>query len=151
MEQATKKLLMCALMLVVAPVAAEPANDEIANSEMVKVVTQAAQASDCLAPVAVYRIDDENVVVPAHGFLIEPGVHTINGRATLDTSKCRPIDGDNELGSVPDLEVTFEFGNTYYIAYDRSSSNPGEWGLVVWKVEKDYRPGIYQQPPDQIQ
>ncbi len=151
MGQAVNKLLMCTLTLAVAPVAAAQTDSEIAGSEMVKVVTQSAQASDCLAPVAVYKIDDEMVVVPAQGFLIEPGVHTINGRATLDITKCRPIDGANQPGRVPDLEVTFEFGNTYYIAYDRSSSNPGEWGLVVWKVEKDYRPGIYQQPPDKIQ
>jgi len=142
MEQATKKLLMCVLMLAALPVVAEPINgetdgSELASSEMVKVVTQTAQASDCLAPVAVYKVDGETVVVPAHGFLIEPGVHTINGRATLDSSKCRPIDGDNALKSVPDLEVTFEFGNTYYIAYDRRSPNPDEWGLVVWKMEED--------------
>ena len=137
MEQATKKLLMCVLMLAALPVVAEPINGETDDSELVKVVTQTAEASDCLAPVAVYKVDGETVVVPAHGFLIESGVHTINGRATLDTSKCRPIDGDNELKSVPDLEVTFEFGNTYYIAYDRRSPHPGEWGLVVWKVEVD--------------
>ena len=137
MKRAVKNLFVCALMLAAPPLVAEPVNAEAADIEMVKVVTKTTQSAACLAPVAVYRIDGETRAVPANGFLIKPGVHTINGRARLDTTKCHPIDADHQILRVPDLEVNFEFGNTYYIAYDGRSPNPAEWGLVVWKVEQD--------------
>jgi hypothetical protein len=105
---------------------------------MVKVVTQAGRPGDCLAALAVNKIDGEMRVVPAQGFLIEPGVHTINGRATLDSRKCQPIAADQRIGNVADLEANFETGRTYYIAYDHKSQNTQEWRLVVWKVEIDH-------------
>ena len=140
MKQAVNKLLMLGLMLSVLPLAADLVTEDLAGedpggNEMVKVVTQAGQPADCLAAVAVNKIDGELRVVPAQGFLIEPGMHSINGRATLDTTKCQPITGYTQIGTAVDLEVNFELGRTYYIAYDHESPNIEEWRLVVWKVE----------------
>ncbi len=137
MKQAGKLLLLFGLMLVALPLVADPVGEDSAASEMAKVVTQAGRPGDCLAAFAVNRIDAEVRVVPAQGFLIEPGIHTINGRATLDTRKCQPIAADQQIGSAADLEVNFEAGRTYYIAYDHKSQNTEEWRLVVWKVEFD--------------
>jgi hypothetical protein len=137
MTQTGKNLLMFGLMLAALPLMADPLDEESAAIEMVKVVTQAGRPGDCLAALAVNKIDGEMRVVPAQGFLIEPGVHTINGRATLDSRKCQPIAADQRIGNVADLEANFETGRTYYIAYDHKSQNTQEWRLVVWKVEID--------------
>jgi hypothetical protein len=137
MKQAGKILLLSGLMLAALPLVADPVAEDSAVSEMAKVVTQAGRPGDCLAALAVNKIDGELRVVPAQGFLIEVGAHTINGRATLDTRKCRPIAADQQIASAADLEVNFEAGRTYYIAYDHKSQNTEEWRLVVWKVEFD--------------
>jgi hypothetical protein len=111
-------LIPLTLILALSPVSVQ-AQDTIGSaqlpeSEMVQIVTSDGRPADCLAPLAVNKIDDEKVVVPAKGFLIPPGFHSINGRATLDTSKCPLPDGDVQLGSVADLEVDFVTGFTYY-------------------------------------
>lgn len=137
MKQAGKILLLSGLMLATLPLLADPVGEDSTASEMAKVVTQAGRPGDCLAALAVNKIDGELSVVPAQGFLIEPGIHAINGRATLDTRKCQPIAADQQIGSTADLEVNFEAGRTYYIAYDHKSQNTEEWRLVVWKVEID--------------
>ena len=137
MKQAGKNLLLSGLMLAALPLVAEPVGEDSAAIEMVKVVTQAGRPGDCLAALAVNKIDGELRVVPAQGFLIEPGIHRVNGRATLDTKKCQPIAVDQQIGSTADLEVNFEAGRTYYIAYDHKSQNTDEWRLVVWKVDFD--------------
>jgi len=107
---------------------------ELADNDMAEVVTGGGRSEDCLAAVAVNTIDGEQTTVPASGFLIEPGVHTLNGRATLDTTHC-PIDREYKGGPAPDLEVNFETGRVYYIAYDHKPENPLEWRLFFWKME----------------
>jgi hypothetical protein len=140
MTQVVKKLVIFALMLAALPVGAEPE-----DGDMVRVVTGPARPADCLAPVAVNKIDGQARVVSAQGFLIEPGVHTINGRASLDTTYC-PVTGDDlQSGSTADLEVDFEAGRTYYIGYDHKSQNAAEWRLLVWKVELDGPSEIHSQ------
>ena len=119
--------------------------------DKVQVVTQNGAQPDCLAPVAINRIDGEKQVLPARGFLIEPGVHTINGRVTLDSAKCHPMEVNQHIGKAADLEVNFEPGRIYYIAYDRSALNTEEWSLVVWKVEYPDPLLDYIQPSDNIQ
>ncbi len=159
MQQALQKLVLLMFMLTVLPVSAElagttvptglpvstqqavgnltvvPVSAELANSHMAKVVTQYSRAADCLAALAITRIDAEKIAVPAQGFLIEPGVHSVNGRATLDITHCPFTDSDQKIGSTADLEVNFEAGKTYYIGYDHTSANTEEWALVVWKIE----------------
>jgi hypothetical protein len=103
---------------------------------MVRVVTQHDRAAECIAPLAVTRIDGLPSVVPAAEFLIEAGVHRINGRATLDISMC-PVDLSTlQISSAADLEVSFETGYIYYIGYDYSSPDPAQWQLVTWRVEQ---------------
>ena len=135
MRQASIRLLICLLMLAVLPVSAQLTGTDSHDSELVKVVTHHARPADCLAAVAVNKIDGEMIVVPAQGFLIEPGVHTINGKATLDIANCPIKDNKLQISATPDLEVNFELGKTYYIGYYHKPENTEQWKLVVWKVE----------------
>ena len=122
-------------ILMVATLAFLPLSIVLANSDMAQVVTQGGRLVDCLSPIAVNKIDGEQRIVPAQGFEIEPGLHTLNGRAVLDTTFCKVGRGGNRGGYAPDLEVIFEAGKTYHIGYDHQSKNRDEWKLVVWKVE----------------
>lgn len=130
MKNAATRLIISAFLLVALPVVAEVPADEMAT-----VVTDSDLPSECLAPVVITIIDGVKQAVPGKGFLIAPGVHSINGKATLDTSKCRRPGSDLEISRAADLVVNFEAGRTYYIAYDRSAQNSAEWKLLVWKVE----------------
>ena len=111
----------------------EPA--DLLMGGMVKVVTGEGRPADCLAPVAITRIDGERRTVPAQGFLIEPGLHTLNGRASMDISACPVEESTLQISKAADFEMFFEMGASYYLAYDHSSVNPDNWSLVVWKVE----------------
>jgi len=135
--QAVKKLVLLVVMLAVMPAHAQLGTALTEAELMVRVVTGPGRPADCLAPVAVTRVDGQLKTVPAQGFLIEPGIHTINGRATLDFEQCGVTDNQLQIGTTLDLEVNFEAGNTYYIAYDHKSQNTDDWNLVVWMVEKD--------------
>ena len=109
----------------------------LAQSGMAKIVTDNGSPEDCLAPIAITRVDGEIQTVAAKGFSIEWGVHTINGRAMMDTTHCPLVDRALRISTAPDLEVFFAAGNTYYIGYDHRSSDTADWKLVVWKVEED--------------
>lgn len=116
-------------------VAVLPLSAEVEAGTMARVVTGRGRPAECLAPLAVTRIDGEARVVSAQGFLIEPGVHTINGRATLDLTYCPLGDPRLRIGDTADLEVEFEAGNTYYIGYSYPPDRPAEWKLTVWDIE----------------
>jgi hypothetical protein len=146
-------LLAVALLIAALPVPAQmaettevtgpivlPLSGELNAGEMARVVTGRGRPAECLAPVAVTRIDGRPRAVPAQGFLIEPGVHAFNGRATLDTANC-PLAGANPyIGSAADLEVELVAGSTYYIGFYHQPADTTEWKLVVWRVE----PGVSQ-------
>jgi hypothetical protein len=139
MKCAVTGLLMCTLVLAVLPAVAEQPpdqSDDQAINEMARVVTGNGHQAECLASVVINRVDGERHVMPAPGFEIEPGIHSINGQAVLDTTKCRPLDDNQQLIGAVDLEVNFEAGKTYHIAYDRSGQSSDEWKLIVWKVEQ---------------
>ena len=123
------------LVLLVIMLAAWPVSTLLANSEEARIITQNSRPADCLSSIAVNKIDGENKFVPAQGFTIEAGVHTLNGRVALDTTFCSVGRGGNRGWQAADLEVDFEAGKTYYIGYDHKSKNRDEWKLVVWKVE----------------
>ena len=139
------KLLTGLLILVTLPVLAQVAGNTQAlvvplssaptANGMARVLTSQGRPAECLAPVSVNRIDGEARVVSAKGFLIEPGIHTINGKATLDITHCPLIDSNLVIGSAADLEVDFEPGGTYYVGYYHAPANPEEWKLVVWHIE----------------
>jgi hypothetical protein len=155
MRQAIQKLLMPILIpvLVATTVSAQqddselelvPLPTELRLSGMAKVVTHIARPSDCLAAVAINRIDGEMKALSARDFLIEPGVHTINGKATLDLTHCPLNDNKLIIPGAADLEVDFELGNTYFIGYYHPSANPGEWQLVVWDIETNPQGSVDQ-------
>ena len=131
-----KKWLTGALVLVALPVGAQLGDSGAslvpASSEMARVLTSRGRPAECLAPVEVNRIDGEKVTVSAKGFLIAPGIHSINGMAILDMTNCPFIDNNPTIPSAADLEVEFEAGSTYYIGYYHAPANTGEWKLVVW-------------------
>jgi hypothetical protein len=144
MRRAVRLLLLLMLILAVSPVSAQmddeelqlvPLPTELRLSGMAKVVTDITHPLDCLAAVAITRIDGEKAAVSAQSFLIEPGVHGVNGKAMLDISGCPITDSRLQIGSAADLEVNFELGNTYYIGYNHKPTNPQEWSLVVWNIE----------------
>lgn len=112
-----------------------PLSSTPAPTDMARVITSAGRPEECLAPVSVTTIDGENIVVSAQGFFIEAGVHTINGRAMLDITNCPLIDRNPVIESAADLEVEFEPGGTYHIAYHHAPANSTDWKLVVWHVE----------------
>jgi len=123
------------IILMMAVLATFPAAGLLASSDMAQIVTQGGRPVDCLSPIAVNKVDGQQKILPAQGFKIEPGIHTLNGRAILDTTYCKVGRGGNRGGYAPDLEVNFEAGKTYHIGYDHRSTNRDEWKLVVWKVE----------------
>jgi len=138
--------LFAVMLLAVQPLAAQtpgmdpavvlPLEAEVeAGTLLARVVTDRGRPAECLAPLAVTRIDGEARAVSAKGFLIEPGVHTINGRATLDLSYCPLSDPRLMIGDTADLEVDFEAGSTYYIGYYYPPDRLDEWKLVVWNIE----------------
>jgi len=112
-----------------------PLSAEVEDGTMARVVTGGGRPADCLAPLAVTRIDGEAMNVSAQGFLITPGVHTLNGRVTLDLTYCPLNDPRLRIGDTADLEVEFEAGSTYYIGYYYPPASPSEWKLTVWNVE----------------
>ena len=130
MHNAIKIVPLLALAFSVQPLAAE-----LVVCDMARVVTLVSPQEDCLAPVAITMIDGEKQSVSSKGFLLEPGAHTLNGRVTLDMNKCQTITDDLQLNSSAGMEINFEAGSTYYIAYDRESSDTAEWRLVIWKIE----------------
>jgi len=139
------RILLAAAILTVQPLAAQtdrvgqavvlPLAGAVQPGTMARVVTDGARPAECLAPLAVTRIDGEARAVSAKGFLIEPGVHSINGRVTLDLSHCPSGDPRLTIGETADLEVEFEAGSTYYIGYYYPPDRPGEWKLTVWNIE----------------
>lgn len=146
MHRVFKTLPTLVLVLAALPVFAQmtrgdqtlvlPLSSELTVNEMARVVTSKGRPADCLAPLAVNRIDGEKRLVSAQGFLIEPGVHTVNGKAMLDLTNCPLTDSKLHISSAADLEVEFEPGSTYYIGYLHEPANTGEWKLVVWHIEK---------------
>jgi len=141
------KLLTGLLILVTLPVLAQttgntqtlvlPLSSAPTTIEMARVLTSQGRPAECLAPVSVNRIDGETRVVSAKGFLIEPGIHTINGKAILDITNCPLIDSNLKMSSAVDLEVDFKPGGTYHVGYYHAPANTEEWKLVVWHIEEN--------------
>ena len=105
------------------------------GNDTARIVTGARQAAQCIAPIQVYKIDGSETIVPELGFEIEPGRHTIHGRANIDMSTCRTVGRLSNRHSAAPLEAEFEAGKTYYIGYDHSSRNKADWKIVIFRVE----------------
>lgn len=112
-----------------------PAAGLMAEGDMAMVITGGGLPADCMAAVEITKIDGQQKVVPAGGFEIEAGEHSLNGRALIDTSWCKLEKDDRIFGPLPDLQINFQAGRTYYIGFDHQPENRQEWKLTVWKVE----------------
>jgi hypothetical protein len=99
-----------------------------------RVITSVERAVQCIASISVYEVDGQLANMNSMGFDLEPGRHTMQGRATINSQNCPAMRG-NESRDVPPLEHDFEAGKTYYVGLDHSSRNRAEWRYVVWKVE----------------
>ena len=105
------------------------------EEDKISVVTGMEKPASCISAVHVNNIDGRDVKVPPLGFEVEPGKHTMTGRALINTSVCQATGIGSQRHNVQPLEAEFEAGKTYYLGYDHSSSNRNNWELVIWKVE----------------
>ena len=105
-----------------------------AASDKAMIITQVAKPAECIASVHIRKIDGEEKIVPAQGFEIEPGVHSMTGTARLDLRNCQVARG-NVHTEIPPLESDFEAGRKYWVGLDYRSPDRNEWALVIWKVE----------------
>jgi hypothetical protein len=132
-----KMMLSAMLSLAILPVPAIPQEDDIPDEEIkARIVTHFEMPDQCLSAVVILEIDDEETTVNNREFELEPGPHTMNGRAAINTGICPVLDGEPGR-PVPDLEAEFEAGKTYYVGLDHSSSDRGEWHLVIWQVDEN--------------
>ena len=122
---------LAVLFLFLAPVIAF--SDELPKA---KVITSGVQAVKCISPIHVNSIDGRTVQVPTLGFDLDPGKHSLKGRALIDTSVCRIVGTGSDRYNVDAIEYEFEAGKIYYLGLDHSAPNRNDWKYVVWKVEE---------------
>jgi len=120
-------LALTALLLPLTVMSAEPGT--------AKVITSFEKPSECLSAVHVNKIDGKEVKVQKLGFDIEPGAHSLSGRAIVNTSFCKAMGNGMTREAMEPVEANFEAGKTYYLGYDHSSPHRKDWKLVIWKVE----------------
>lgn len=111
------------------------------ETDMAKIITHTNVQESCIAAVEITRIDGEYRTLPAIGFDLEPGHHTmwggdVSSSCSIPSKRGHPVDWGRrerkEHQSQP-LEFTFEAGKTYYVG---SKFDPEQsWTLQVWKVE----------------
>jgi hypothetical protein len=119
-----------ALLLVMTPVFALAG-----EAGKVRIVTGMEKPASCISAVHVNNIDGREVKVPEPGFDVDPGPHTMTGRAIINTTNCRTTGIGSQRHTVQPLAENFEAGKTYYLGYDHSAPNRNDWKLVIWKVE----------------
>ena len=103
--------------------------------DVATIITGQNRAAQCISPVHIQRIDGREAAVNRMSFTLEPGQHTISGKALLDTSMCSTLGRGTNQNSAEPLEAEFEAGKTYYVGYDHKSSNRRDWKLLIWKVD----------------
>ena len=100
-----------------------------------KIVTSHNNASQCISPVRILKIDGREVAVQRMGFDLDPGKHTMAGSALINTAFCAVVGTGTYRDSAPPLEAEFEAGKTYYVGFDHSARNRKDWKYVIWKVK----------------
>jgi hypothetical protein len=108
--------------------------DDAAHAKA-KIITGTEKPTECISSVHVNTIDGKQVYVQELGFDIDPGKHSLSGRAAVNTSFCAVVGKGTVKDSISPIEADFEAGKTYYLGYDHSASNRKDWKLVIWKVE----------------
>jgi len=105
------------------------------ESGKAQIITGFNNAAQCIAPIAVTKLDGREATVQPMGFMLEPGTHSLKGRAVVDNSSCKTFGRNSQRYTIEPLEADFEAGKIYYIGYDHSASDRKNWKLVIWKVE----------------
>ena len=100
-----------------------------------QIVTGGENFAECIAAVHINRIDDREVKVQRLGFELDPGMHTLSGRARVNVSLCKAMGPGTSPTQPEPLTAEFEAGKVYHIGYDHSSPHRKDWKLVIWKVE----------------
>lgn len=125
------KLLKCVVLsILLLPLAGQAADPVTA-----KVVTSFSKSAQCISAVHVTKIDGKEATVQRMGFDLDPGTHTLNARALIDTSFCPVLGPDTGSNPNAPIEYTFEAGKTYYLGFDHSATLRKDWKLVIWKEE----------------
>lgn len=126
-----KKMVAILILMMAFPFAASAEDPTTA-----RIVTYKSNPVKCIAPIVVSVVDGRLRQLPEMGFKIEPGEHSLHGRATVDLRNCQPIETNSRKPvNVPPLDWFFEPGKVYYVGLDYSPRNREDWRIVVWKVE----------------
>jgi hypothetical protein len=112
-----------------------PLGIQAEDASQAKIITSVKQVAKCIAAIEVNKIDGKEVKVQRSAFSIDPGKHSISGRALIDDSFCKVAGVDTGNHPIVPIEYEFEAGKTYYLGYDHSSTLREDWKLVVWKVK----------------
>jgi len=100
-----------------------------------RVITSYNNLAQCISPVHILKIDGREVAVQRMGFDLEPGKHTLSGKALIDTSFCQTVGRGTNQNTAPPLEAEFEAGKTYWVGFNHKSPNRKDWKYVIWNVE----------------
>ncbi len=100
-----------------------------------KIITSFNKAAQCISPVEILKIDGREVNVQPMGFDLDPGQHTMSGKAKIDTSFCQTVGQGTNQYDIPPLEAEFEASKTYWVGLDHSARNRKDWKYVIWKVK----------------
>lgn len=119
--------LLAALLVPAMALAADPAKAMI--------VTSGEKPAECISAVHINRIDDREVKVQKLGFELDPGTHSLSGRANVNVSFCNAVGPGTDRNKLEPLTAEFEAGKTYHVGYDHSSPHRKDWKLVIWKIE----------------
>ena len=116
-------------LLALAPLAA------LAGDNKAKVITSNERPAQCIAAIEIYQIDGEEVLVNPKVVELDPGEHSIMGRAlNVDTTFCKAVGGPTRI-EVPPLVHEFEAGKTYWVGLDHSAANRRDWRIVVYQED----------------
>jgi hypothetical protein len=129
----TLAVLAAIAALLLGPAVATPAG--AAAGDRALVITQVRRPASCIGAVQISQVDGRQRRLPAQGFEIEPGRHTMTGTAVIDAGMNCPIGRGVSRNNIEPLEHEFEAGMKYYVGFDHSSPNRDDWRLVVWKSE----------------
>jgi hypothetical protein len=122
------------VVLALVPLLASAQPEFADYASLARIITGQADPQQCLSAVFIREIDGEELTTRTQDFQLQPGWHSMNGMAVIDTQQC-PVAIGGAPRPVPALEYQFDAGMTYYVGLDHGSENPGDWRLVIWKVE----------------
>ena len=120
--------------LIVLMLAMLPVSVFSADPTKARIITSDQRITQCISSMHIRQVDGKERQLPALGFDLKPGIHTLQGTAKLNLTFC-PVLREMHKTNVPPLQALFEAGKTYYIGLDHSSKSREDWRIVVWKVE----------------